>query len=281
MFLKLIPKSSKYYYRFLLTVLFISIGFVISFISMIVSTYYQVNSIHEEFDRSAKSTLSYKKDYLYEQTNNFKNYISAIDRTPEFNNFIQSNPKEFSHIKEHITGVMLAISHSHPNIMQFRFIGAKGCEAIRIDRDSIGSTPYTVSEKLLQNKKDRYYFKETKDMLRGAIWFSNIDLNIEHGEIVKPIVPTLRVAKAYYVNNEFRGILIINIFMEKILKEVMKSELFNVAMIDKDKHILTNNLRSYKKNERKWTKYLRSAKDTRYSTFIDEEEKSSLLNILF
>ena len=45
----------------------------------------------------------------------------------------------------------------------------------------------------------------------------NIDLNIEHKKIQKPIMPTLRIAKPYYINNDFKGMLIINI-LRKLFK---------------------------------------------------------------
>jgi len=280
---KFIPKTSKYYYRFVLTILFLVIGFIISGISIFVSTYYQINSINKEFSDSAKRTATYKKDFLYQQTDNFRHYITSIDTTPEFNDFIQTDPRKSTHTKEHITSVMMAIAHSNPNIMQFRFIGKEGCEAIRVDRDSVGATPYELHEKTLQNKSDRYYFKETKSLTHGKVWFSKLDLNMEHGQIEEPIVPVLRVAKAYYHNNKFRGILIINIFMEKILDEIMESELFNVALIDKNLFLLSNNLRGYEKNNKEWTKYLNPKKDIKYSIdhTMSEYKNNFILNNFF
>jgi|OM-RGC.v1.000762512 diguanylate cyclase (GGDEF)-like protein/PAS domain S-box-containing protein len=276
---KLIPKTSKYHYRLVLIMLFVAVGFIISTISIVVSGYYQLNTIHKEFDVSAKRTLAYKKDFIHTQTDNFRNYLRAVDRTIEFERFIQSNPTDSTQEKKQITSIMMAIAHSDSNIMQFRFLGKHGCEAIRIDRDSIADSPYQVDEKDLQNKADRYYFKDVKKMTKGTIWFSKIDLNMERGEIVQPIKPTLRIAKPYYFNDEFRGMLIINIFMEKILEEVMESELFHVAIIDKDAHILTNNLRGYKENHGEWTRYLNSAKDVRYAT--DQDEYTFLFNLFF
>lgn len=259
-------KTNKYYYRNLLLALFLLIGFVVSIISIFVNGYYQLNSIHNEFDTSSKSILASKKDFLYTQTKNFQNYLSAVDSSKEFNEFIQSHPKEDTHYKSHITDIMMAMVKADPNIMQFRFLGRNGCEAIRIDRDSIASLPYKIEKEDLQNKRERYYFKDTKDLEKDNVWFSKIDLNIEHGEIVKPIVPTLRIAKPYFYKNEFKGILIINIFMKNILDEIMESQLFNMAIIDKDSHILTTNFKGYKEDGIEWTRYLDNSKNIRYGT---------------
>lgn len=276
---KLIPKTSKYYYRTVIGMLFILVGFVVSIISVFVNGYYQFNAMHKEFNISAKNAMVHKQNFLYAETDNFKNYLRAIDNTPEFKTFIQTNPKDDTHSKQHVADIMLAVTHSNPNIMQFRFIGTLGCEAIRIDRESIGSSPFIVDKYFLQNKLNRYYFKETQKISEGQVWFSKIDLNMEHGEIVKPIVPTLRMAKPYYFNGKFKGILIINIFMKDILNELMKSELFNIAIIDKNGHILTNNFQDYNEDKKEWTRYIKDAKDTRYTE--DQNKDSFLIKLFF
>lgn len=242
--------------------------------SMFVSGYYQIDAMNKEFDSSSKSTLAYKKNFLHTQTKSFKNYLTAVDTTYEFKDYIQNFTREDTHSKKHTTDVIMAITQADSNIMQFRFIDKNGYEVIRIERDSIGSSVHKIDKKRLQNKKNRYYFKDTKKVARDEIWFSRIDLNIEHGKIVKPIVPTLRIAKPYYSNNEFRGILIINIFMEKILDEIMKSELFNVSIVDGDSHILTTNFKGYREGAVEWTRYLKSTQEIKY---IKDQYRDNLI----
>lgn len=276
---KIVPQNSRYYYRFVLGIIFVLVGFIISFISIFTSGYYQIDAIHKESGSSAKSTLEHKQNFLFRQTNNFKNYLTAVDTTPEFKSLIQLNSNDKSHEKKHITKIMLAVSHSNQNIMQFRFIDKSGFEIIRIEKDSIESLPYIIDEKHLQNKAERYYFKEAKKTKEDNLWFSNLDLNIEHEKIVKPIVPTLRVAKPCYSNGEFKGILIINIFMEKILEEIMESDLFNIAIIDKDHYLLVNNLKDYEKGKNEWTRYLEESKNIKYT--ITQEKYDFPLSLLF
>ncbi|MCW8953794.1 MAG: sensor domain-containing diguanylate cyclase [Sulfurimonas sp.] len=274
---KLIFKDSKYHYRLVLVILFISIGLIISIISGFVGVNYQLNAIHKEFDTSAKNILAYKQNYIYTQTSNFENYITAVSRISEFETFLQNDTKENKHEKSHIAEIMMTIAYADPNIMQFRFIDKHGHEAVRVEREAIGYSPYSVGKKSLQNKSDRYYFEEIKKIGKNEIWFSKIDLNEEYGKIVKPIIPTMRVAKPFYVNNEFKGILIINIFMEDILNEIIESELFNVAIIDKDSHILTSNFKNHEKYE--WTRYLENAKDIRYTP--NSHNDNFILNLLY
>lgn len=275
---KFISKDSKYYYPSILMLLFISVGLIIALISTLIGGYYQLNIMQKEFNNSAKNTLSNKADFLHTQTENFKHYFTAVDKVSKFETFIQGETKKLTPQKEHVTALLMAITRANPNIKEFRFISKNGHEAIRIDRDAIASAPYKVDEKLLQNKAERYYFKDVREIPKDEILFSKLDLNTEHGEIVQPIVPTLRIAKPYYFHGEFKGMLIINIFMKAILNEIMKSELFNVAIIDKDFHILTNNLRGYDRENSQWTRYLANARGVRYT---ETQDKHGFLIDLF
>ena len=65
--------------------------------------------------------------------------------------------------------------------------------------------------------------------------------------------------------------------MQDILNELMKSEFFNVAIIDKDNHLLTNNLGEYKGGVKEWTKYLDTSKDIRFKKHLNEDNFSSYL----
>ncbi|MFT5835763.1 MAG: diguanylate cyclase (GGDEF)-like protein [Sulfurimonas sp.] len=265
---KIIPKTGKHHYRFVLTMVLVFLSLVVLTMSLLVTAYFQLSEIHKEFDASAKDTLAYKQNFLYSQTNNLTNYFTAVEKTLEFESFLQGN----SDSKEHLQSIMMAMSYSNPNIMQFRFLDKLGHEKIRIDKKNIAGTPY----KLTKDKSKRYYFTEIKNIGEGKVWFSKIDLNMEHGKIVEPIIPILRVAKSYYVDGEFKGVLIINIFMEDILDEVMKSELFNIAIIDKDSYLLSNNLDRY---NAQWSRYLNKEKEKKYT--INNNTDNFLLELIF
>lgn len=276
---KLIPKSGKYHYRFALGSLFVVVGFVITLISIIVTMSYQLNSIHKEFDHSAKESLSSKKELFRNVAGNIENYLLAIDKSSEFDAFIKGETKEESSIKEHVENLVMLITRSDSNIMKFRFIDKDGHENIKVQRDSIGAFPYVSGKEDFQDKAERYYFEEAKNSAKERVWFSKIDLNVEHGKIQLPISPTLRIAKAYYSKGEFKGILIINIFMKNILSDILKSELFYVGLIDKDSNILVSNLSGYEDGKSEWTKYIDDAKDVKFTT--DKNGHNVFIKFLF
>ncbi len=73
---------------------------------------------------------------------------------------------------------------------QIRFIDASGMEKVRVNFNN--GTPDIVHKHKLQMKGDRYYFKDTMALSPGEIFISPFDLNIERGEIEKPLKPMIR-----------------------------------------------------------------------------------------
>lgn len=274
---KLISKKRKNYYRFVLILIFMFVGFVISATSIVVSGYYQLNALNKELNESAEATLFSKKKFMQTQINNFKNYIVTIDKTSEFNDFLKTSQIDKVHAKEHLISIMMAVVNSDANVMKFRFIDKEGFEVIRINRDAVNKSPYLTDAKSLQDKSNRYYFQELRKVPKDRVWFSDIDLNMEYGEIMQPVTPTLRIAKSYYVNNEFKGTLIISIFMNELLNEIVNSELFNISVIDKESYLLASNLKTNKEDTRKWAKYLKEREDVKYTV----AKSNFLLALLF
>lgn len=270
---KLINKTRVNYYRLVLLIIFMFVGFVISATSIAVSGYYQLNALNKELNNSIETNLIDKKKYVESQIDNFKNYLATIDKSPEFNHFLQNKQIDATHAKEHVISIMMAITNSDPNVMKFRFIDKDGFESIRINRDATDKVPYLTDIKSLQDKSERYYFKELKKVEKDKVWFSNIDLNMEYGKVMQPITPTLRIAKSYYLNDEFKGTLIISVFMNQLLNEVVKSELFNVNVIDKDSYILAGN----NSKNGNWAKYLNDNEEIKYKPV----KSNFIMDILF
>ncbi len=101
---------------------------------------------------------------------------------------------------------------------QIRFIDANGDEKIRINYNVNGA--YSVVEKDLQNKKDRYYFTETVKLNQESVYVSPLDLNIEHNEIEIPYKPMIRLSTPVYdEQGNLKGIIVLNYLAEDMLKQ--------------------------------------------------------------
>ena len=74
---------------------------------------------------------------------------------------------------------------------QVRLINMEGMEIVRVDYEEGG--PVIIPSEDLQNKSDRDYFIESKDLALGGKYISALDLNIEYDEVEIPYKPVIRI----------------------------------------------------------------------------------------
>lgn len=105
---------------------------------------------------------------------------------------------------------------------QIRWINQAGQEVIRVDlRDGQGRL---VPADKLQNKADRYYFREAMQADAGRIYLSPLDLNVDNGQIEKPFKPMLRVATAVADRQgNKQGVVVLNYLGDALLKHFVSS----------------------------------------------------------
>ena len=104
----------------------------------------------------------------------------------------------------------LSLATHHKVFQQIRFLDTDGLEVIRINinDDRIWVTP----QHLLQDKSNRYYFKQAINLPPDQVYISPMDLNIEQGKIEQPVVPVIRYATPVIDDNgRKRGVLVLNV----------------------------------------------------------------------
>ncbi len=111
-----------------------------------------------------------------------------------------------------------------PDYLQIRYIGVEndGMELVRVDRkgDVVTITP----ENKLQAKGQRSYVQKTILLKTDQQYLSKVELNREHGNIVFPLQPVMRVAAPIYTKDgHVFGVVVINASFEALAKP------FNVA----------------------------------------------------
>ncbi|TDN47380.1 sensor histidine kinase [Azoarcus indigens] len=122
---------------------------------------------------------------------------------------------------------------------QVRWIDETGMERIRINYRAQHSELVPRAE--LQNKADRPYFVDTMQLNSGSIYYSPLDLNIEHGAIEQPLRPTLRVATPVFDKSRKRGIVILNYHAGRLLERLMAIGLqqgLEIQLINQDSYWL-------------------------------------------
>ncbi|MEI6378846.1 MAG: PAS domain S-box protein [Candidatus Falkowbacteria bacterium] len=147
--------------------------------------------------------------------NNVVADLRIIKELPAFTEYI-ANPSLVN--KARVQKLFYELSHNRALYDQMRFIDENGQEIIRVNFSNGTST--IVADKDLQNKKDRYYFKEAMAVKDGQFYVSPLDLNVENNKVEVPYKPMLRFAMPIYGNGKARGIIILNYLAQSLIDDL-------------------------------------------------------------
>lgn len=222
-------QKRKKSYKISFFLYFLIFGVVVELITLFVI--YGLNHIGIKSESAARFNLekTIKKDSLSYTLNSAKNSIDAVLNNQDFINYIKSSDQQNS---KKVKNSFLYVLNSNYTYVQLRYLNKAGQEKIRIDKSKITHHPFIVADIDLQNKSNRYYYKQIMKTKNDKYWYSDLDLNIENGKIEIPYVPTLRIAKKVDISGKNFGFVILNINMQEFVDEYVKSSNFNVALVD-------------------------------------------------
>jgi len=228
-----------------------SVGCVVTFIILDL-LFYSYNIKQRLMDNAVEITNQKEKQFLKE-INTTNNMLTAIKESSQFKEYMLY-PDIF---KKNIADMFLLLTKHDKNIMQLRYLDKNGIEKIRVDRINLKNKPILVQKEKLQDKSNRYYFKDSVNK-KEDVWYSDLDLNIENGKVQIPYNPTLRIMLPIKTYNEFNGVLIINYHMQQILNDIVEIPSHDL-MIMNDKgysliHFDKNKSWSYYQNPKRTVK---------------------------
>ncbi len=140
----------------------------------------------------------------------------------------------------------VTLATAYPHVYQIRYLAADGRELVRVDKKN--DRVFVVPAERLQNKGDRYYFRDAMKRKPGELYVSPLDLNVEHGKIEQPERPVIRVAIPIGTgagSNE--GILIINLHADFLLEQIQQMAQTRggtAYLFDRSGHYLTRTANS-------------------------------------
>lgn len=178
-----------------------------------------------KFEREVTLQSEEKQREFYTFFQKREDAILAIAKNEYFLKYVEDSSYNY-----YIDLLFLTIMEANKEYMQMRFIGKDGLEKLRFEREKKSQEPYKTLG--LQNKADRYYFKAASVIENNSVWFSSIDLNMEHEIVQKPNKSVVRVATPIYINDNFEGVLVINIFMKELFKNITKSSIYDIYITD-------------------------------------------------
>jgi two-component sensor histidine kinase len=121
--------------------------------------------------------------------------------------------------KKHLMNDFALFSRGSRLYDQIRIIDETGMEVVRVNL--VNGEPVIVQDKDLQLKADRYYFRDTFGLDKGEVFVSPFDLNIEHGEIEKPLKPMIRFSTPFFDRKgQKRGIIIFNYLGAHLIQDI-------------------------------------------------------------
>ncbi len=133
----------------------------------------------------------------------------------ELINYIDSGSED---ARKHFELGLTELSRSNKIYDQIRFIDLEGMEKIRINFND--GYPSAVPIENLQNKSDRYYFKETTVLNKSEVYVSPMDLNVEGDKIDIPYMPMIRFGTPVYDSKGIKkGIVILNYLADIMLND--------------------------------------------------------------
>lgn len=218
----------KIYVKFI--IIFFIFGLLVSLITTYVHYRLEYKKIDERIQKEAKN-LSYElKSKIAMHLKHIENNLLSIQNNPIFIAYLTQQDRAHT---QALQALFLSKAYANPNFFQIRYLDEQGQERVRIDRARDGRV-FSVEEEHLQNKLHRYYYLETASTPLRAYWQSKFDLNIEHKQIEKPIRPTYRVATPIYEQEEFKGIVIINVDMSDLLETIRYNHNFDIFIVDQE-----------------------------------------------
>lgn len=235
---------------------FILFGAVIALLTSYINYELQYTNI----DQSIFGRFEAEKSTKLESLNISLASLDNITHSLAVNKLTQSYIRQPTSVTlENVQSLFLASAKSNPLFMQVRFLDKNGREAIRIDRRKNANEVFIVSEEELQDKHSRYYFSESAQLRPRQFWHSHLDLNREGGKSEQPLRPTFRVATPVYQDNQFSGIVIVNIEATALIKALTRSADFDIMIVDRDGEFIY-----HPNDEYSWSRYL-----TGKSNFLD------------
>ena len=125
---------------------------------------------------------------------------------------------------------------------QIRYLNREGMEIVRVNFN--GGDPNIVIQRELQNKRNRYYFRQALAQDRGGLYLSPLDLNIEAGKIEYPLKPMMRFGTPVFDQGDGKkGIILLNYFGNRLIENFTRAAANianHVELINSDGYWLSN-----------------------------------------
>ena len=140
--------------------------------------------------------------------------LKSLSQSPFVSQTLGSSPITG---KTGLKAVYIAEMNSNPIYDQLRLLNERGEEVVRVN--NINGNAEAVEESQLQDKSNRPYFIQSKELKPGEVYISNVELNREGSppKIEVPYKPTLRYAFPIFDDlGNFKGTIVANVLFSEV-----------------------------------------------------------------
>ena len=206
------------------------VTFFISVSLLSLKTYYEATQTKNEeisfLEEKGVSKFKNQFELLDGGLQRYRNFTSLVRKSIQYPLSMQFTDNLFG-VTDDVFDRFLSVK-DRMGVSQLRLVAENGKEIIR-HRVVDGKVE---KNEVLRNISDRYYYKEFQKS-RKYIYFSDFDLNVENGVIVKPYIQTLRtITKVYFKGETYY--LILNFNISNTMKRVLKTTLYEIFLTDLD-----------------------------------------------
>ncbi len=155
--------------------------------------------------------------------------LKYLDALPSFRALLGQGSRIDPEVRLLSEQAFALLATHRPAYYQIRYLDLSGREILRVNQ--IVSRVEVVPAPRLQNKEDRYYFRELLELPAGGFYFSPLDLNVEYGQVEDPLHPTLRYGMVVESEGKKRGFLLINLHGSYFLGHLQRVHLPEGAVV--------------------------------------------------
>lgn len=203
---------------------------LVSFFALILFFYFLniYKNIEIEKNQMIANTTSKKSKLIHDTLINTKNDILFFSQL--YRDLPARNEEKIS---RELQKTLKTYAFHHTLYQQVRYLNLSGQEIFRINNKN--SVPIIVESSKLQNKSNRYYFKDSLSLGKHEIYLSPFDLNVENGKIEQPYNPTLRFSTPLMnTKNTIHGYALVNYSGQQLLTELAKgNNQENIILLNK------------------------------------------------
>jgi signal transduction histidine kinase len=148
------------------------------------------------------------------------NILAATNELKDFLEYNNINISMAEAAKELIAREYLSLGNQRQSFDLISFVDTNGQEIIRVDFSQ--SMAVIVPETALKNKASYSWFQQSLKLKLGEIFVSPLELDVEQGQIIIPIKPTVRlITPIFDRQGTKRGLIILNYRGRKIIDNLV------------------------------------------------------------